>query len=169
MRPARSTSCFEKAAFPAGVFQSLLISSSSVARVIDDPRIAAVTLTGSETRRQPRGRLRPDVRSRKPCSSSGVRIPSLSSRTRDLEAAVRTGVRARYQNTGQSCIAAKRFIVAESIFDDFQERFVAAVRELKIGDPTDRATQIGPLARKDLTWRSGTSGSRVRGRKARDS
>ena len=68
----------------------------------------------------------------------------------DLEAAVRVGVRARFQNAGQSCIAAKRFIVVESVFHAFQESFVEAVRALKVGDPMDPATQIGPLARGDL-------------------
>jgi succinate-semialdehyde dehydrogenase/glutarate-semialdehyde dehydrogenase len=140
---------FRESGFPAGVFQSLLISSSSVARVIDDPRIAAVTLTGSEAAgskvASQAGRA-----FKKTVLELGGSDPFIVLEDADLEAAVRIGVRARYQNTGQSCIAAKRFIVAEKIFDEFQDRFVAAVKELKIGDPTDRTTQIGPLARKDL-------------------
>jgi acyl-CoA reductase-like NAD-dependent aldehyde dehydrogenase len=140
---------FRECGFPEGVFRSLLISSSAVADVIDDPRIAAVTLTGSEIAGSQvaahAGRV-----FKKTVLELGGSDPFIVLEDADLEAAVRTGVRARYQNTGQSCIAAKRFIVAEKIFDDFQARFVEAVRELKVGDPTDRATQIGPLARKDL-------------------
>ena len=68
----------------------------------------------------------------------------------DLEAAARVGVRARYQNTGQSCIAAKRFIIVDAVYRQFEERFLAETRALKVGDPLDRETRIGPLARPDL-------------------
>ena len=140
---------FREAGFPEGVFHSLLIPSSAVPILIQAPAIAAVTLTGSEIAGS-------QVASqaghwfKKTVLELGGSDPFIVLEDADLEAAVRTGVRARYLNTGQSCIAAKRFIVVESVFEEYQERFADAVRALKTGDPTDRATQIGPLARQDL-------------------
>jgi succinate-semialdehyde dehydrogenase / glutarate-semialdehyde dehydrogenase len=140
---------FRASGFPEGAFQTLLISGADANRLIDDPRIAAVTLTGSDQAGSQvaaaagRGIKRTVL-------ELGGSDPLIVLDDADLAAAVTTGVRARYQNTGQSCIAAKRFIVVEDVFRDFQERFVEAVRGLRVGDPTDSRTQIGPLARDDL-------------------
>jgi succinate-semialdehyde dehydrogenase/glutarate-semialdehyde dehydrogenase len=140
---------FRDAGFPEGAFQTLLVPGSGVAKLIEHPVIAAVTLTGSEA-------AGAQVASsagwviKKTVLELGGSDPFIVLEDADMEAAVRTGVRARYQNTGQSCIAAKRFIVVERVFDDFQERFVESVRHLKIGNPMDRATQIGPLARREF-------------------
>ncbi len=140
---------FRASGFPEGVFRTLLISAPAATRLIDDPRIVAVTLTGSEAA----GRAVAEAAGRaikKTVLELGGSDPFIVLEDADLNAAVETGVRARYQNAGQSCIAAKRFIVVESILADFQERFVEAVRRLRVGDPTDRTTQVGPLARDDL-------------------
>jgi acyl-CoA reductase-like NAD-dependent aldehyde dehydrogenase len=140
---------FEASGFPKGVFQTLLLQGSAVMPLIEDPRIAAVTLTGSDE-------VGSQVASaagrviKKTVMELGGSDPFIVLADADLDAAVATGVRSRYQNAGQSCIAAKRFIVAEEVFEAFQERFVKAVQGRRMGDPTDRATQIGPLARDDL-------------------
>jgi acyl-CoA reductase-like NAD-dependent aldehyde dehydrogenase len=140
---------FKEAGFPNGAFQTLLVPGSGVASLIAHPAIAAVTLTGSEAAgaqvASSAGRV-----TKKTVLELGGSDPFIVLDDADLEAAVRTGVRARYQNTGQSCIAAKRFVVVEQVFSEFQERFVGAVRNLRIGDPMDRATQIGPLARREF-------------------
>ena len=137
---------FKAAGFPEGLFQTLLIGSSEVPELIESPAIAAVTLTGSEEAGKQvaacAGRML-----KKTVLELGGSDPFIVLADADLDAAVQAGVRARYQNTGQSCIAAKRFIVVESVSQKYQDRFVEAVRKLKVGDPTDRATQIGPLAR----------------------
>jgi acyl-CoA reductase-like NAD-dependent aldehyde dehydrogenase len=140
---------FEGSGFPKGLFQTLLLPGSAVNRLIEDPRIAAVTLTGSDAAGSQvaaaAGRA-----IKKTVMELGGADAFIVLADADLDAAVATGVRARYQNAGQSCIAAKRFIVAEEVFQTFQERFVATVRSLRLGDPTERSTQIGPLARDDL-------------------
>jgi acyl-CoA reductase-like NAD-dependent aldehyde dehydrogenase len=140
---------FREAGFPKGAFQTLLVPGSHVASLIEHPVIAAVTLTGSEAAgaqvASSAGRV-----IKKTVLELGGSDPFIVLEDADIEAAVQTGVRARYQNTGQSCIAAKRFIVVERAFADFQERFVEAVRNLKVGDPMDRATQVGPLARHEF-------------------
>jgi acyl-CoA reductase-like NAD-dependent aldehyde dehydrogenase len=137
---------FRQAGLPAGAFRSLLIPSSAVAPLIDDERVAAVTLTGSEAAGSKvagqSGRAL-----KKTVLELGGSDPFIVLADADLDTAVQNAVRARYQNTGQSCIAAKRFIVAAAIYEDFKRRFVGAVERLKVGDPMDRATQIGPLAR----------------------
>jgi succinate-semialdehyde dehydrogenase / glutarate-semialdehyde dehydrogenase len=136
---------FTRAAFPVGVFQTLLISSSQVASVIDDPRVAAVTLTGSEGA----GR---DVASRagraikKTVLELGGSDPFIVMPSADLAKAVATAVKARNVNNGQSCIAAKRFIVHEEIADAFIAQFAAAMSALRVGDPLQPDTEIGPLA-----------------------
>ena len=128
-----------------GAFTTLLMSAARVGALIEDPRIAAVTLTGSEAA----GR---DVGARaggaiKPCVLElGGSDPFVVLASADVDAAAATAVRARCLNNGQSCIAAKRFIVHEAVYDAFAERFVAGMRALRLGDPLDEATDIGPLA-----------------------
>jgi succinate-semialdehyde dehydrogenase/glutarate-semialdehyde dehydrogenase len=140
---------FRAAGFPPGVFRSLLIGGAAATRLIDDRRIVAVTLTGSDAA----GRTVAAAAGRaikKTVLELGGSDPFIVLEDADLSAAVEMGVRARYQNTGQSCIAAKRFIVVEALFRQFEERFVETVRGLRVGEPMERATQIGPLARDDL-------------------
>jgi len=140
---------FRAAGFPSGVFSALLISGGAATRLIDDRRIVAVTLTGSDAA----GRTVAEAAGRaikKTVLELGGSDPFIVLEDADLSAAVELGVRARYQNTGQSCIAAKRFIVVDAVFDQFQQRFVEAVRGLRVGNPMARTTQIGPLARDDL-------------------
>jgi succinate-semialdehyde dehydrogenase/glutarate-semialdehyde dehydrogenase len=137
---------FRAAGFPEGLFQTLLVGSPAVPKLIESPVIAAVTLTGSEEAGKQvaacAGRML-----KKTVLELGGSDPFIVLADADLDGAVLAGVRARYQNTGQSCIAAKRFIVVESVFQKYQSRFVEAVRSLNVGDPMDRTTQIGPLAR----------------------
>ncbi|HZE58386.1 MAG TPA: NAD-dependent succinate-semialdehyde dehydrogenase [Chthoniobacterales bacterium] len=136
---------FQRAGFPDGVFQTLLIETKQVQAIIEDPRVKAVTLTGSE-------RAGSEVASeaarqiKKSVLELGGSDPYIVMPSADLAAAVKTGVAARIQNAGQSCIAAKRFIVAEKIYDEFVSEFVARMRVLKVGDPLDPETEIGPLA-----------------------
>ena len=140
---------FRQAGFPEGVFQSLLIPGSLVSLLLRDPRIAAVTLTGSEAAGS-------DVASqagrelKKTVLELGGSDPFGVLEDADLGLAVGMAIKARYQNTGQSCIAAKRFISVKQIAARFQERFVEGTRSLRLGDPLDRSTQLGPLARADL-------------------
>jgi succinate-semialdehyde dehydrogenase/glutarate-semialdehyde dehydrogenase len=140
---------FTEAGFPKSVFQSLLIPSSRVARLIEHPAIAAVTLTGSEGAGSQVASCAARV-FKKTVMELGGSDPFIVLEDADFEAAVQAGVRARYQNTGQSCIAAKRFIVVESIFEDYQDTFADTVRSLKVGNPMERSTQIGPLARQEF-------------------
>jgi succinate-semialdehyde dehydrogenase / glutarate-semialdehyde dehydrogenase len=138
-----------RAGFPEDVFQTLLISSSQVERVIDDPRVKAATLTGSE----PAGAqvaARAGRRIKKTVLELGGSDPFLVMPSADLERAVRTAVEARTINNGQSCIAAKRFIVERGIASEFERRFVAAMEALNVGDPMDEATQVGPLATPEI-------------------
>lgn len=140
---------FQEAGLPQGVFRTILVPGAETAKLIADPRIAAVTLTGSEL--------------------AGVEVAGASGRAlkktvlelggsdafivledADLEQAAQVAVTARFQNNGQSCIAAKRFIVVEAVADEFERLFAANVAKLKVGDPLERETQIGPLARQDL-------------------
>ena len=138
-------SLFHDAGAPEGVFQTLLLENERVAGVIADGRVAAVTLTGSEGA----GRAVAAAAGqhlKKAVLELGGSDPFLVFPSADLERAVATAVKARCVNNGQSCIAAKRFIVAEPIYDRFAERFVAAMAAVKVGDPLDEATQLGPLA-----------------------
>jgi acyl-CoA reductase-like NAD-dependent aldehyde dehydrogenase len=140
---------FQECSFPEGAFRTVLVPGSETRSLIEDPRIAAVTLTGSD--------------------AAGIAVASASGHAlkknvlelggsdafivledADLDAAAQMAVRARYQNTGQSCIAAKRFIVVESIADTFEKKFVEAASKIQMGDPFDRTTQLGPMARGDL-------------------
>ena len=136
---------FADAGAPAGVFQSLLIGAEPVARIIADDRVAAATLTGSEgagvSVAMAAGKALKKTVLELGGSDAFIVMPSAK-----LEAAVTTAVTARTINNGQSCIAAKRFIVAESIADQFTTQFVARMRELVVGDPMAAQTQVGPLA-----------------------
>ncbi len=134
-----------RAGFPADVFQTLLIGSEQVRRVIDDPRVKAVTLTGSE----PAGRqvaAQAGGQIKKTVLELGGSDPFIVMPSADLDAAIRTGVQARVINNGQSCIAAKRFIVHQAIAAEFEAKFVEAMRGLVVGDPMQETTQVGPLA-----------------------
>ena len=134
-----------RAGFPAGVFQTLPIGSAQVARVIDDPRVKAVSLTGSE----PAGAqvaARAGRQLKKTVLELGGSDPFVVMPSADLARAVRTAVDARANNNGQSCIAAKRFVIDARIAADFESRFVEAMQALRIGDPLDESTQLGPLA-----------------------
>src|SRR6266545_4430629 len=140
---------FRSAGFPEGAFQTLLASSQQAEAVIDDPRIRAVTLTGSDSTGSKVGSASGRAL-KKSVLELGGSDPFIVLADADIAAAAETGVRARNQNTGQSCIAAKRFIVVDSAADEFEQRFSDGVAHLKIGDPQQRDTQIGPLARGDL-------------------
>src|SRR6476646_2230706 len=136
---------FRRAGFPEGCFQTLLIDTDQVKRVIEDPRVAAVTLTGSTNAGSHVGSAAGKV-IKKSVLELGGSDPFVVMPSADLDTAVRTAVKARTINNGQSCIAAKRFIVHESIADEFERRYVEGFRALKVGDPMDLATDVGPLA-----------------------
>jgi succinate-semialdehyde dehydrogenase/glutarate-semialdehyde dehydrogenase len=136
---------FRRAGFADGVFQTLLIGSELVEGIIADERIAAVTLTGSEGA----GRSVASVAGKnlkKSVMELGGSDPFVVMPSADMEQAVSTAVTARMINNGQSCIAAKRFIIHEKIYDEFLKRFVAGVSAIRVGDPMDEKTQLGPLA-----------------------
>jgi succinate-semialdehyde dehydrogenase/glutarate-semialdehyde dehydrogenase len=136
---------FRDGGFSDGEFQTLLITSEQVQKVLDDERVRAATLTGSE----PAGASVASIaakRVKKSVLELGGSDPFVVMPSANLEDAVNTAVRARIVNNGQSCIAAKRFIVHQKIADEFEKRFVAAMKALKIGDPMDESTDIGPLA-----------------------
>jgi len=134
-----------RASFPEGVFQTLLIGASQVDRILNDPRVAAATLTGSEQAGIQVG-ISAAKRIKKVVLELGGSDPFIVMPSANLDEAVATGVKARVINNGQSCIAAKRFIVAEPIADEFQRKFVAKMEALKVGDPFEESTELGPLA-----------------------
>ncbi len=140
---------FEESGAPQGLFTTLLLHSDRVAELLADTRIAAATLTGSEgagvSIASTAGR-----HLKKTVLELGGSDPFIVLADADLPAAVDAAIRSRFQNAGQSCIAAKRFIVEDGVYDDFVQQFAEAARAQKIGDPMDRATQLGPLAREDL-------------------
>lgn len=140
---------FRRAGFPEGAFQTLLIGSELVQRVLEDERVVAATLTGSE----PAGRSVAGIAGKqikKTVLELGGSDPFIVMPSANLEEAVATGIRARTINNGQSCIAAKRFIVASAIYDEFERRFVAGIKALRVGDPLEEATDIGPLATEQI-------------------
>jgi len=136
---------FSRAGFPNGAFQSLLIGSDAVEGILNDGRVVAATLTGSE----PAGRSVAAIAGKqikKTVLELGGSDPFIVMPSANLDEAVSTAVKARTINNGQSCIAAKRFIVASEIYDEFERRFVEEMRALRIGDPLEESTDIGPLA-----------------------
>ncbi len=134
-----------RAGFSNGEFLTLLIESSQVARVIDDPRVAAVTLTGSEPAgRQVASQCGKQIK--RTVLELGGSDPFIVMPSANLEEAAATAVKARCINNGQSCIAAKRFIVHDSIYNEFERRFVEGMKALKVGDPMAAGNDIGPLA-----------------------
>jgi succinate-semialdehyde dehydrogenase / glutarate-semialdehyde dehydrogenase len=139
---------FLEAGFPAGAFQTLLIGSQQVDAILNDPRVVAATLTGSEQAGIEVG-VAAAKRIKKVVLELGGSDPFIVMPSADLDAAVATAVEARVINNGQSCIAAKRFIVHESIAADFQKKFVDRMKNLRVGDPFDEKTELGPLATAD--------------------
>jgi len=140
---------FLRAGFPAGAFQTLLIGSEPVQRILEDARVAAATLTGSE----PAGRSVAGIAGKqikKTVLELGGSDPFIVMPSAKLDEAVTTAVKARTINNGQSCIAAKRFIVGADIYDEFERRFVAEMKALRVGDPLDESTDIGPLATEQI-------------------
>jgi succinate-semialdehyde dehydrogenase/glutarate-semialdehyde dehydrogenase len=135
---------FRRAGFPDGVFTTLLIESKDVAAVVADPRVAAVTLTGSEGAGMSVASAAGHAL-KKSVMELGGSDPFIVLESADMEATVRTAVAARVQNNGQSCIAAKRFIVVEPVADEFIRRFTEAMSALVVGDPMDPATEVGPI------------------------
>ena len=158
---------FERGGFPAGSFRTLLIGSAEVAAVIEDPRVKAVTLTGSE----PAGRSVASTAGdsiKKAVLELGGSDPFVVMPSADLEAAATTAVKARVSNNGQSCIAGKRFIVHADVYDRFEELFVAKMAALTVGDPLDETVDVGPLATEsgradvaELVDDAGAKGARV--------
>jgi succinate-semialdehyde dehydrogenase/glutarate-semialdehyde dehydrogenase len=141
-------SIFLEAGFPEGAFQTLLIGSGQVEALLNDPRIVAATLTGSEQAGIQVG-ISAAKHIKKVVLELGGSDPFIVMPSADLDAAVSTAVTARVQNNGQSCIAAKRFIVAEPIAEEFARKFVAKMQGLQVGDPFDEKTDVGPLATPD--------------------
>ena len=140
---------FRDSGFPAGALRTILVPGAEAEALIADPRIRAVTLTGSEAAGA-RVAAAAGRAVKKTVLELGGSDPFIVLADADLAAAATTAARARNLNSGQSCIAAKRFLVEAGVADAFEEHFCAAVAALRMGDPMDRATQIGPLARADL-------------------
>jgi succinate-semialdehyde dehydrogenase/glutarate-semialdehyde dehydrogenase len=140
---------FRRAGFMEGAFQTLLTGSDAVQAVLEDPRVAAATLTGSE----PAGRSVASIAGKqikKTVLELGGSDPFIVMPSANFEEAVNTAVKARTINNGQSCIAAKRFIIHDQIYDRFEGEFVAAMKKLRVGDPLDEKTDIGPLATEQI-------------------
>ena len=136
---------FQQAGFPTGVFQTLLINAAQVEQVLEDDRVKAATLTGSE----PAGASLAAIAGKmikKTVLELGGSDPFIILESANIEEAVATGVTSRMLNNGQSCIAAKRFIVVESLADQFEAKLISRFQELKVGDPMEEDTDIGPLA-----------------------
>ncbi|MGW8063083.1 NADP-dependent succinic semialdehyde dehydrogenase [Streptomyces ziwulingensis] len=136
---------FHRAGFPEGCFQTLLIGSAAVDDVLRDERVRAATLTGSE----PAGRAVASTAGemiKKTVLELGGSDPFVVMPSADVDRAAEVAVTARTQNAGQSCIAAKRFIVHTDVYDAFVERFTAGMRALRVGDPMDEETEVGPLS-----------------------
>ncbi len=137
-----------RAGFPEGVFQTLLIGASQVDRILNDPRVAAATLTGSEQAGIQVG-ISAAKRIKKVVLELGGSDPFIVMPSANVAEAAATADKARVMNNGQSCIAAKRFIIHEQIADEFEKEFVSRMQALKLGDPFDPKTDVGPLATPD--------------------
>jgi len=138
-----------RAGFANGEFQTLLIGSGEVQKVLDDPRVAAATLTGSEPAgSQVASECGKQIK--KTVLELGGSDPFVVMPSANLDEAARTAVKARIINNGQSCIAAKRFIVHEAVYGEFERRFVEAMRGLRVGDPMEASTDVGPLATEQI-------------------
>src|SRR6267142_3021545 len=140
---------FRDAGFPEGCFQTLLVGSDKVKKIVEDPRVLAATLTGSDAAGRSLASIAGAV-VKKTVLELGGSDPFLVLPSADLDKAVQVAVTARVHKAGQSCIAAKRFIVHEKIASEFEKRFVERLRALKIGDPQDDATEVGPLASRQV-------------------
>jgi len=142
---------FTEAGFPKNVFTNLLIESSQVKAILENPKVKAATLTGSEYAgsmvAQTCGK-----QLKKTVLELGGSDPFIVLEDADLSVAVKTAVVARIINNGQSCIAAKRFIVVEKVYDKFSEMFIEEMKKLKVGDPMNFETDLGPIAREDLLY-----------------
>jgi succinate-semialdehyde dehydrogenase / glutarate-semialdehyde dehydrogenase len=138
-------SLVRRAGFPRGTFQTLLLEATQVETILGDERVAAVTVTGSETAGRAIG-AQAGWLIKKSVLELGGSDPFIVMPSADLDLAIETAVRARCVNSGQSCIAAKRFIVADEIYDAFESRFVAGMEAVRVGDPMKEGTEIGPLA-----------------------
>ena len=140
---------FHRAGFPDGCFQTLLIEASEVEKLIGDPRVKAITLTGSDRAGSAVAAAAGRVIKKSVLELGGndafIVMPSA-----DLDKAITTAVKARTINTGQSCIAAKRFFVADTIYDKFLDRFVEKMRSIRIGNPLEENTELGPLASEQI-------------------
>jgi succinate-semialdehyde dehydrogenase/glutarate-semialdehyde dehydrogenase len=140
---------FRRAGFPEGAFQTLLVGSDAVEDILRDTRVVAATLTGSE----PAGRSVAGIAGgeiKKTVLELGGSDPFIVMPSANLEQAVTTAVKARTINNGQSCIAAKRFIVSQEIYAEFEERFIEEMKALTVGDPLNESTEIGPLATEQI-------------------
>jgi succinate-semialdehyde dehydrogenase/glutarate-semialdehyde dehydrogenase len=140
---------FRAAGFPENVFRTLLIDTKQTAAVIRNPRVAAVTLTGSTGAGRAIAK-QAGQKLKKTVLELGGSDPYIILEDADLEAAAATCAKSRLINAGQSCIAAKRFIVVEKVREEFERRFVALMKTARMGDPMDPATTVGPLARHEL-------------------
>src|SRR5947209_2010960 len=140
---------FQEAGLPQGVLRTVLVPGSETTRLIKDPRIAAITLTGSEAAgvevAANSGRVL-----KKTVLELGGSDPFIVLEDADLDQAAQVGITARFQNNGQSCIAAKRFIVVDAVAEAFERKFVDAASKLRVGNPLDYETEVGPVAREDL-------------------
>jgi len=140
---------YEAAGFPKGLFTNLIADNDTVARTIEDPRIAAVTLTGS-MRAGSAVAATAGKALKKSLLELGGSDAFIVLADANIDLAVKAAVEARFQNAGQVCLAAKRFILEAPIAEQFTRQFVAAVEQLKVGDPLDSAINVGPMARADL-------------------
>ena len=157
---------FRASGFPAGVFQTLLLSAAETQKLLDDPRVAAVTLTGSERAgsqvAEAAGR-----RIKKSVLELGGSDAFIVLEDADLDTAARIGVRARFQNTGQSCIAAKRFIVVDAVFEPFRDRFVEEVRKLRVGQSQGQEDDHRPAGAGRPARHAGAAATKLGGRRRR--